>query len=447
MGSQCCPLAHQLMYNRSRYWTSTAMRRRSAPNRDMGKDWTPRVHPNLWRFPCCASPSLPSKPHEGKDLSTLSGRVLVIIFGDSVSMQVITALLCYLERHASDDARLPDVVYDSWPTPSATNRTTVTPIASYASGLLVAHASLPYPALSQAQAASLLSTSNVAAAFGREETMSWDRTHLVLVGGGAPLLAHHWASVPECSRHIPRRWRHQLLAADRPCANAACFAKYSRFANDTLRPLAAAAMASGMASGAAGSVTVSVTSSIPSHFATESGEWHSMPLNTTLPHAGTSGCVTLAGLPQASTTRSLQHATATLACPGPKGHASHGNGPLHVRGPIRADGSSKAAWRGDSGEAAWAWRDLLLRELARMSDAVFVDLHRPLSSLWAWNLGQRPRVSTSGIAIRPGGRATDGQQANFALGANGLSNSTKLDCLHYCMNARVWDPLVAEIFG
>lgn len=359
--SSCCLLTHHFMHNRTAYWRQESYPSRRPPFKRF--TWSPLVHPNLWRFPCCSGTALNtevvSNERRARDvLKVLGGRTLLLVCGDSVSMQVLTAILCYLERHASEGMRHPAVVHKSWPEQQKNATHHVTPIASYASGLDVAHASLPQPALSWAQ----LSV-EIRAAFGHSidggstangqrsnaSTAAWREIHLVLIGGGSPMLVHHWATLPRCDRALSHRSRHILIAADRPCANSYCFARYLQMANRTLAPLLRTATSGSISGSISASVTLTVTSAVPSHFASQTGEWHSSPLNASLPHAGSSDCVAHSDRRLARGTRD---AAATLACR-PRKHGAP---------PSSAREREVEGW-GASGEAAWAWRDLILRDM------------------------------------------------------------------------------------
>ena len=58
--------------------------------------------------------------------------------------------------------------------------------------------------------------------------------------------------------------------------------------------------------------------------------------------------------------------------------------------------------------------------------AEWVDAQRLLAPLFDWHLGWRPRV---------------GHGRPWVVG-----RAPTNDCLHYCMHADVWDPLVAQVF-
>ena len=84
-------------------------------------------------------------------------------------------------------------------------------------------------------------------------------------------------------------------------------------------------------------------------------------------------------------------------------------------------------WKASGG--APRWRDLVLRDLARTHapTAAWVDAQRLLSPMHDWHLGWRARV---------------GHERPWVMGAPRAN-----DCLHFCMHAAVWDPLVARIFS
>ena len=106
-GPHCCPLlrelqmAHELVLASHPHLASHPPRHAALPS--------PLVHPNLWRWPCCegeqpdiadaAERRAASRKLASAVLTGLRGRALVIA-GDSIAMQLIAAILCYIERHA-----------------------------------------------------------------------------------------------------------------------------------------------------------------------------------------------------------------------------------------------------------------------------------------------------------------------------------------------------------
>ena len=260
-------------------------------------------------------------------------------------------------------------------------------LATYASGLQIVYLSLPTAGLQgegpgAVPPVSLGELTLALTAIGVREDAA-RAPHVVLVGGGAHLLSHHWAELPACLKRMPGRdgdagARHKLRHADVPGASPGCEAAFKQVARATLEPLLASirrpsssprqpndashrpvADACARDAEAARRPSLTMLPAMPSHFATRSGEFHS---HSQIGH-------------------SVDWAVAECA--------------QHTG---RAEDASPAGAEYNPG-----WRDDVLRDLVdeiagSATDADnslgFVDWRPMFVDLWHWHLSKRQRYST-----------------------------------------------------
>ena len=160
---------------------------------------------------------------------------LLLIFGDSIAMEFVASLLCFIERHMQ---QRPDTLHPSFG-PAAP-----TLVASYSNGLHIAHTTLPNtPDELGRTAATVAQLRERAVSHGARSDLP---VTMLLMGGGSHGLGHHWWKLPTCAYVRDRKARqykgihHKLAHTDDPRARPACVATYDTLANESVHAVAEA---------------------------------------------------------------------------------------------------------------------------------------------------------------------------------------------------------------